>query len=208
MKMLLIILLLNLFSLVHLLLIFDITPFKETEINESISRNGVGYFKINLKNVRKEDKNNLYIQYRIAYTDANQYFIVDACGFLEEPTEEAIYYFNESINDLHGIKSSDSFYNYYTYKIPKFENMNWLCIRTTNHYNILKYNLFFKSFYVYSENKEKEEEKTNKNFYFNIAVTIISTVNTLLLALILFKMRTSKNHASIESLDNKLGVLS
>ena len=63
--MLLIILLFNLFSLGHLLLIFDITPFKETEINESISRNGVGYFKINLKNVRKEDKNNLYIQYII-----------------------------------------------------------------------------------------------------------------------------------------------
>ena len=198
MKHISLILLLNLFCLSHLLLIFDITPFNETEIKTDIPRNGIAYFKINLKEVKEEDKNNLYIQYRTYYFDANQYFTVDVCSFSEEPSEDDINAFKDSINDIQGTKNPDSYYYYYKYKIPKFENNNWLVIRTSNRYTY-NYDLILKSFYVYSE---KEEE--NKNLSWNISITVISAVNTILLVLILFIMLTSKKESSMKSIDKEL----
>ena len=88
MKIFTILLFVNSFCLVCFLKIFNITPFKETKITENIESNDMGYFKINLKDMKEEDKSNLYIQYKIEFLKTNQYFTVGASGFLEEPLKE------------------------------------------------------------------------------------------------------------------------
>ena len=76
--------------LVNFNLIIDITPFKEIEIFDTIKKYTNGYFKINLKDVKDEDKQNLYIQYKIKSVNFGKIFTVDACSFSEEPSEEDI----------------------------------------------------------------------------------------------------------------------
>ena len=107
-----------------------------------------------------------------------------------------------SINDIKGTKTSDSYYNYYIYKIPKLENINWLVICSRAADLGRGYRLVLTSFYVYSE-----KEEANNNLYWIISLTVISAVNTLLLILILFKMFTYKNKTVIETLDTKLTSL-
>ena len=174
-------------------LIIDIKPFIETEITTSIGSNSVGYFKIDLRNVKEEEKKNLYIQYRIRLLNTGKYFTVDASGFSKEPSEQDIINSNSTQN-IPGEQESDSYYFYYRYKIPKFENMNWLIIRTINQYNSY---ISLTSFYVYStKNTENENRETKQYLSWNswsISITIISLVNTLLLVFILFKIITLKN---------------
>ena len=54
------IILLNLFYLSHLLEIHDLTPFEEVKFSTPLVLDE-GYFKINLKDTKGVDKNNLYI---------------------------------------------------------------------------------------------------------------------------------------------------
>ena len=156
---------LNLYCLSHLQLqsIYDITPFEEVKYSNPLEFED-GYLKINLKDAKKEDKNNLYIQFRMRIRYINQFFIIDAFSFLEEPTESDIRTFKDSINDIKGTKNSDSNYNYYIYKIPKFESINWLVIHTKNTYGLLK----FDSIYVYSE------KETSHDLSWNIVITVIT----------------------------------
>ena len=90
----------------------------------------------------------------------------------------------------------DSYFYYYQFKIPKFENFNWLVIRTKNQYI---HAISPTSFYVYSENKEN-----NQNLSWNISLTVISVVNTLLIVFILFKILTFKKQLSSDEINNKL----
>ena len=80
--------------------------------------------------------------------------------------------------------------------MPKFEKSNWLIIRATNADD---YGVRIISFYIYS-NKDKSNDKQNLSW--NIAITVISATNTLLIIFILFKILTFKNHFSIDTLNN------
>ena len=197
MKIISIILLLNLLCLSHLQLIFDITPFEEVKIDTSISISSSGYFKINLKDVKGSDKNNLYIQFRISRRIAGQYFTVNACGFSEEPSVNDLNTFKDGVNDIKGTSNSDSIYNYYIYKFPKFENDNWVAIRI----DVTNYSLTLSSVYVDSEKEE------NINLAWNIVITVISAMNLLLLVFILLKIFTLKKQLSAESIGNKLTTI-
>ena len=186
----------NLYYLSHLQYqsIYDITPFEEVKFSTPLEF-AQGYLKINLKDAK--DKNNLYIQFGIRRRYTSQYFIVDVCSFSEEPTESDIYTFKDSVNDIKGTHNSDSNYNYYIYKIPKFESMNWLVIRIQNTYSPLSFN----SIYVYSE------KETSPDLAWNIVITVISALNFVVLVFILFQIFTLKRKLSSQSMSNKLTAI-
>ena len=124
------------------------------------------------------------------------YLNVDACSFSNEPSENDILTFKNGIKNIPGDSHSDSYFTYYNFRIPKFEKCNWLIIRATNADD---YGVRILSFYVYS-NKDKNNDKQNLSW--NIAITVISAINTLLIIFILFKLLTFKNHFSIDTLNN------
>ena len=175
----------------------DITPFKEIEIFDTIKKYTNGYFKINLKDVKDEDKQNLYIQYKIKSVNFGKIFTVDACSFSEEPSEEDIVSFQNSINNIPGNSHSDSYFFYYIYKIPKFENINWLVIRNSIQNDL---DLNPTSIYVYSKYDDKENKQ---NLSFNIAIIIISVINTLLIVFVLFKVLSFEKKLSSITINNK-----
>ena len=151
--------------------------------------------------MKDEDKKNLYFQYKIRSLNFGKIFTVDACSFSENPSEEDVINFKNNINNLEGIQTSDAYFSYYKYKIPKFENFNWLVIRTTNTYD---YRLSLTSFYVYSENDKDKDNNIKLILSFIIALTVITVINTLLIAFILFKIFIFKKQLSEEIINNKL----
>ena len=185
-----------LFILVDNIVIIDITPFTEMEIDYVIEKSSTAYFKINLKNVNDEDKQNLYIQYKKMIKTYGYCLNVDACSFSNEPSESDLLAFTNSIKNIPGDSHSDSYFTYYNFRVPKFEKSNWLIIRATNADD---YGVRIISFYIYS-NKDKSNDKQNLSW--NIAITVISATNTLLIIFILFKILTFKNHFSIDTLNN------
>ena len=97
-------LIISLFILVDNAVIIDITPFKEMEIDYIIEKSATAYFKVGLKNVKDEDKQNLYLQYKKMTKTYGHYLFVDACSFSNEPSENDILAFKNGIKNIPGEK--------------------------------------------------------------------------------------------------------
>ena len=62
--------------------------------------------------MKDEDKKNLYFQYKIRSLNLGKIFTVDACSFSENPSEEDVNNFKNSINNLEGIQTNDAYFSF------------------------------------------------------------------------------------------------